>query len=93
MRKQRVKLSDQIRQAVDASGVSRYRISKTLGIAESTMSRFMAGKGGLSMEYIDDLADLLNRRIQRPQPIGAPTDGVHQQSSVGRDGARPRETR
>jgi transcriptional regulator with XRE-family HTH domain len=60
MRKQRVKLSDQIRQAVDASGVSRYRISKTLGIAESTMSRFMAGKGGLSMEYIDDLADLLN---------------------------------
>ena len=42
------KLSEQIRQAVDASELSRYRISKSLGIAESTMSRFMAG-GGLSM--------------------------------------------
>jgi transcriptional regulator with XRE-family HTH domain len=59
MGKQRVKLSDQIRQAVDASGLSRYRISKALGIAESTMSRFMSGQGGLSMENLDALAELL----------------------------------
>jgi transcriptional regulator with XRE-family HTH domain len=59
MGRQRVKLSDQIRQEVDASGLTRYRISKELGIAESTMSRFMSGKGGLSMEYLDGLADLL----------------------------------
>jgi hypothetical protein len=58
--KQRVKLSDQIRQAVDASGKSRYRICKELGMGEATMSRFMAGKGGLSMEYLDALADLLS---------------------------------
>jgi transcriptional regulator with XRE-family HTH domain len=58
-----VKLSDQIRQAVDASGLSRYRICKTLGIAESTLSRFMSGKGGLSQEYIDGVADLLELNI------------------------------
>jgi len=63
MSKKRVKLSDQIRRAVDASGLSRYRISKTLGIAESTMSRFMSGPGGLSMEYLDALADLLDLNI------------------------------
>ncbi len=63
MGKTRIKLSDQIRQAVDASGLSRYRISKTLGIAESTMSRFMSGPGGLSMEYLDGLADLLDLNI------------------------------
>jgi len=63
MSKKRVKLSDQIRQAVDASGLSRYRISKTLGISESTMSRFMSGQGGLSMEYLDALADLLDLNI------------------------------
>ncbi len=63
MGKKRIKLSDQIRQAVDDSGLSRYRISKELGIAESTMSRFMSGQGGLSMEYLDALADLLGLNV------------------------------
>jgi hypothetical protein len=63
MGKKREKLSDQVRRAVDASGMSRYRICKTLGIAESTMSRFMAGHGGLGMAYLDDLADLLDLNI------------------------------
>jgi transcriptional regulator with XRE-family HTH domain len=57
------KLSDEIRDAVNASGMSRYAIAKTLGIAESTMSRFMSGKGGLSMEFIDRLADLLGIHV------------------------------
>ena len=47
------KLSDEIRDAVNASGMSRYAIAKALGVAESTMSRFMNGKGVLSMEFID----------------------------------------
>ena len=71
MGKSRVKLSDQVRRAVDASGLSRYRICKTLGIAESTLSRFMAGQGGLSMEYLDALADLLDLDItlsRKPGP-------------------------
>jgi transcriptional regulator with XRE-family HTH domain len=63
MEKRTAKLSDQIRRAVDASGLSRYRISKELGIAESTMSRFMSGKGGLSMDSIDALAALLGLNI------------------------------
>jgi hypothetical protein len=72
MRKSRLKLSDEIRQAVDASGYSRYRICKTLGIAESTMSRFMAGSG-LSMEYLDALAELLDLHLafgKRPKKKG-----------------------
>ena len=63
MAEEAVKLSDQIRRAVDDSGLSRYRISKELGVAESTMSRFMSGKGGLSMEHLDALAELLGLRI------------------------------
>jgi plasmid maintenance system antidote protein VapI len=57
------KLSDEIRDAVNASEMSRYAIAKALGVAESTMSRFMSGKGGLSMEYIDRLAALLGLHI------------------------------
>jgi hypothetical protein len=64
MSKQRLRLSDQIRLSVDACGLSRYRISKQLGIAESTLSRFMSGQGGLSMEYLDRLAELLDLRIK-----------------------------
>jgi transcriptional regulator with XRE-family HTH domain len=64
MVKRRLKLSDQIRRAVDASGLSRYRISKALNIAESTMSRFMSGQGGLSMDNLDALADLLDLDIK-----------------------------
>ncbi len=66
----RLKLSDQIRQAVDASGLSRYRISKELDIAESTMSRFMSGQGGLSMENLDALADLLELDIKTRRRTG-----------------------
>lgn len=63
MAKKREKLSDQIRQAVDRSGLSRYRICKMLGLAEATMSRFMNGQGGLSMAHLDALADLLDLNI------------------------------
>jgi transcriptional regulator with XRE-family HTH domain len=67
MAKRRIKLSDQIRRAVDASGLSRYRISKEIGVAESTMSRFMSGQGGLSLANLDALADLLGLDIAAPR--------------------------
>ncbi len=67
MKKGRERLSDQIRKAVDASGMSRYRISKELGIAESTMSRFMSGRGGLSLDNIDALALLLGLNLAASQ--------------------------
>jgi plasmid maintenance system antidote protein VapI len=57
------RMSDEIRDAVNASGMSRYAIAKALGVAESTMSRFVNGKGGLSMEYLDRLADLIGLHI------------------------------
>jgi transcriptional regulator with XRE-family HTH domain len=57
------KLSDEIREAVEKSGLTRYRIAKELGLAESTMSRFMNGKRGLSLDNIDRLAELLGLEI------------------------------
>jgi transcriptional regulator with XRE-family HTH domain len=61
MRTQR--FSDQIRAAVDASGLTRYRICKTIGLSESSMSRFMAGKSGLSWDAVDRLAELLGLTV------------------------------
>ncbi len=56
-------MSDEIRDAVEASGLSRYRIAKEIDVAESTMSRFMGRKGGLSLDNLDRLADLLGLHI------------------------------
>lgn len=67
MKKQPLRLSDEIRLAIDSSGMSRYRICKLLGIAESTMSRFMNGQGGLSMEVLDGLAAILDLHITSPK--------------------------
>jgi transcriptional regulator with XRE-family HTH domain len=55
--------SDELRRAVDASGLSRYRICRELGIAESTLSRFMSVERGLTMKCLDRLAALLDLHV------------------------------
>ena len=63
------KLSDQVRDAVDGSGLSRYAICKAIGFNQGAMSRFMAGKGGLSLEVLDRLAALIGLAVvRRPAP-------------------------
>ncbi len=56
-------ISDKLRQAIDASDLSRYRICKEIDLPESTMSHFMAGDCGLSLATVDRLADLLGLDI------------------------------
>ena len=63
MAKKRTKLSDQVRRAVDESGVSRYAICKATGIDQGQFSRFMAGQTGLSISALDALADALRLDI------------------------------
>ena len=71
MAKKRTKLSDQVRRAVDESGLSRYRICKLIEISQPTMSRFMSGQCGLTMKNLDKLADLLGLNITVGQPAAA----------------------
>ena len=63
------RFSDEIRDAVNASGMSRYRICRTIDLNQGAMSRFMNGRGGISMETLDRLAELLGLTIvARPRP-------------------------
>ena len=39
--------------------MSRYRICAEIRLSQGAMSKFMAGKGGLSLAVLDRLADLL----------------------------------
>jgi predicted XRE-type DNA-binding protein len=68
MEKKRVKLSAQVRQAVDDSSMSRYAICKAIGMDQSVMSRFMNGKGGLQQDSLDALADILGLGIVVREP-------------------------
>lgn len=52
--------TEQVRKLIDASGHSRYRIAVDCDIDHSVMSRFMAGKCGLSMASLDALAAYLD---------------------------------
>lgn len=59
MRRKRAKLSDQLRRIIDGCDKSRYQISQETGIDQATLSRFMHGQGGLSMDGLDRIAECL----------------------------------
>lgn len=56
-------LTDQLRQAIDDSGVSRYEIAKQTGIDESALAKFYNGRRGLSMEALNALGEFLRLKI------------------------------
>lgn len=55
--------SDQLRNAVRDCGTTRYALAKQLGISESTLSRFLSGERGLTLDVVDRLADVLGLQI------------------------------
>jgi hypothetical protein len=59
--------TDQFRAAVLNAAETRYRISKSTGISESILSRFVRGESGLSMDYMDRLAGHLGLRLVGPK--------------------------
>ena len=70
MTAKRIKLSEQVRRAVNDCGMSRYAICKAIKMHESVMSRFMSGKGGLQQDSLDALVELLDLELW---PINRPT--------------------
>ena len=57
------KLGDQIRQAIDDSGLTRYRISKETGISETALALFYNGHRGLSSKAMNALGEFLQLKI------------------------------
>lgn len=57
------KLTDQLRQAIDDSGETRYAIAKATGIDESALAKFYNGHRGLSMDALNRLGEYLGLRI------------------------------
>jgi transcriptional regulator with XRE-family HTH domain len=65
MGKKKTKISDQIRAAIKSADVTRYRIELETGIDKATLSRFMSGKGGMSVETLDKLGEYLGLEVTK----------------------------
>jgi len=69
MVKQRQRVTDAVRQAIRTAGVSRHRICRDAGIDKASISRFMAGKTGLTTASLDRLADVLGLDVVARGPV------------------------
>jgi DNA transposition AAA+ family ATPase len=56
-------LTDQLRRAIETSDKSRYALWQETGIDQATLSRFMHGKGGLSLDGWDKLGEALGLEL------------------------------
>lgn len=68
MRMKSMPFSEQLRDAIRRCGKSRYRIFQETGIAESTLSKFMNHKGGLSTPALDKLAQCIGLSVHLESP-------------------------
>lgn len=59
MTKKQQRLTDQLRAAITSSDKSMGQIARESGIDIATISRFVHGKGGLSMDGLDRIAESL----------------------------------
>jgi len=66
-------VSDQLRQAIDDSGLTRYRIAQETGLSETALSLFYNGQRGISMKALNILGEFLQLKItlgRKPEKKG-----------------------
>lgn len=62
-------LSEQLRDAIENSGKSRYEISKATGVSPQSLSKFVLGtRPGLSFSSMDRIGEYLGLEIVKKQP-------------------------
>ncbi|MHB1036703.1 MAG: hypothetical protein ACYC35_18295 [Pirellulales bacterium] len=61
--KRKLKLSDELRNAIEHGPITRYRLGKLTGIDQATLCKFAQGKLGLSMRGIDRVAEVLDLHL------------------------------
>ena len=61
-------VSDQMRNAIKDSGLSQYRIAVDCDIDKTVISRFVAGKVGVTLATFDRLADYLGLELKKKKP-------------------------
>jgi len=63
-----VAISDQLRQLIEDSNKSRYRIAQETGVSESVLSRFIHGQTDITLSNVDLVCKLLGARLTTDAP-------------------------
>jgi transcriptional regulator with XRE-family HTH domain len=63
MAKASATISEQLREAIESAGMTRYALAKATGVSESQLSRFVNGTSGLGVEAIDKLCAYLGLHL------------------------------
>jgi len=75
MAKRKNTFSDEIRRAILAAPMSRYKMFLATDIDQACLSRFVNGKAGLELAAVDKLADLLDLHVTIGRKAKAPAKG------------------
>ena len=57
-------LSDQLRDAIDGCGLTRYKLAQITGVSQPALCRFMKGQTGLGLKAIDALGRALGLELR-----------------------------
>ena len=68
MARKRLAFSEQVRRAIIDCGMTRYAIYKQTGVSQATLSRFITGRGSLSLESLDKIAECIGLRAELDRP-------------------------
>lgn len=68
-------VSDQLKDAILNCGQTRYRIAQETGVTEATLSKFIHGHHGLSLETVDILGAYLGLQLVVSKPGHNATNG------------------
>jgi len=60
--------SDQVRQAIEHCGLTRYAIAKQTGITEGALSRFMAGERDMTLRTLERIAPVIGVSLKVTPP-------------------------
>ena len=60
----RMAVYDELRKAIEESGMTRYAIAKTLKVDEARLWRFMHHETGLSVEAVEEVAEFLGYEVR-----------------------------
>jgi transcriptional regulator with XRE-family HTH domain len=63
MAKKTTTIVDQLREAIEQSGLTAYRLSKETGVLESTLSRFLSGERDIRLETAAAIAEHLGLQL------------------------------
>ena len=61
-------LTEQLREAIETAGVTRYEIAKQTGVGQAALSKFVLGQRGLSNKAMDAVGEYLGLVIVKKQP-------------------------